>query len=481
MTTGKTMLRGHAPTVKIGPAEAKNIIGNPERFKYEAAWKNDDYRRYSPGEQCMPLFMETCKPQRNTKFIDWGAGTGRAGHIAWKNGLDVTMIDFIDYSLDEHVRDDLCDSLKFIKHDITKPIDARAMWGYCADVLEHVPEDDVDKVIGNILRNCTECFFQIATVEDHFGDELEMGPLHVTVRPYAWWLNKFAELECVVLHSNEFQNHVLFHVSAHKNFWWTRGGINTDLEKIHENIRANAVWDVKQAQPHEAQDTEIVLLCGGPSLNDFEDEIIEKYHAGMKICTVNGTYNWAQERGIEKVNQFMLDAREFNKRFCEPTRDDCYYFIASQCDPAVFEMLPKDRTFMWHVSLEDDDVEVTKEVYGEMYKDWFPVPGGCSVTLRAICCLQMLGFRKVHVYGFDSCLRDKDHHAFPQKENDGTHIVDVCVGRGTKYEKEFQCQDWMAVQAKEFMKLSNHYLGEMDMIIYGDGLISYITETGAQI
>ena len=472
-------MKGHPPTVKVGPSAVKKIIGNPERFKYEAAWKHDDYRKVAPGEMCLPIFMDTVKPPRNATFIDFGAGTGRAGHKAWQQGLDVTLVDFIDHCLDDNVRDDLCDTLKFVNHDLTKPIDLRGDYGYCADVMEHVPESDVDAVLRNMLTNCREVFFNISTVEDHFGDELEMGPLHVTVRPYSWWLNKFAEFECIVLHSNEFQHHCLFHVSAHRNFWWTRGGVNTPQEKIHENIRENAKWGVMQAQPHEAQDTEIMLLAGGPSLNDFTDEIIQKHKDGMPVITVNGTYQWAQEHGIHNVNQFMLDAREFNKRFCEPPRDDCYYFIASQCDPAVFEMLPKDRTFMWHVSLQDEDVELTKEIYGPMYEKWFPVPGGCSVTLRTICALQMLGYRKLHVYGFDSCIRETAHHAFEQEENDKTPLVDVRVGKGTKFEKEFKCQDWMAVQAKEFTRLSNHYLGEMDMIIYGDGLIAYLTETGA--
>jgi hypothetical protein len=135
---------------------------------------------------------------------------------------------------------------------------------------------------------------------------------------------------------------------------------------------------------------------------------------------------------------------------------------------------------MWHVSLEDDDIAVIKETYGEMYKDWFPIPGGCSVTLRAICALQMMGFRKIHVYGFDSCILE-DHHAYEQEENDKAQLVDIRVGKGTKHEKTFKTQDWMAVQAKEFTKLSDHYLKEMDLIIYGDGLISYIVKTGAEL
>lgn len=494
MKPGRSLLQGHAPTVKIepvkdgkpsaidiSPKDVRSIIGNPERFKYEAAWKHDAYRNYSPGEEMVPLFMQTAAPARNSKVIDWGAGTGRAGHKMWQMGLDVTLVDFVEHSLDKRVEDDLCDTLQFIKHDLTEPSGLRGDYGYCCDVLEHIPESEVDAVLDHMLESCASTFFQISTVEDHFSTELEgVDCLHVTVKPYSWWLKKFVDKEVIVHTSNEFGNHCCFFISSHRNFWWRRCAVNTDQDTIHAQIRENAKWDVEQLKPHEAQDIEIMFLAGGPSLNDFTDEIIEKHKAGMPVITVNGAYNWAQEHGIHNVNQFMIDAREFNKRFVSP-RDDCKYFIASQCHPSVFEALQGQKVYMWHVSLEDEDVEVTNEIYGEIYKKWFPIPGGCSVTLRALNALQMMGFRKVHLYGFDSCLTDEEHHAYEQNENDDTPIVTVRVGKGTRHDREFQCADWMAVQAKELLKLVPIYFTDLDLQVYGDGLISYLVKTGADI
>jgi hypothetical protein len=490
MLAAKSTAKGHAPTIKIDSIE--DIIGNKERFKYEEAWKHDDYRKISPGEMCLPIFMDTCKPQRNAKFVDWGAGTGRAGHQAWKQGLDVTLVDFVDGCLDKAVRDDLCDSLSFIKHDLAKPIDVRCDFGYCCDVLEHIPESDLDKVLKTIVTNSGEVFFNISTVEDHFGDALDIGPLHVTVHPYAWWLKKFAEMELVVLHSNEFPNHCLFHVSGHRNFWWTRGGVNTPQDVIHGQIRENAKWEIEQLRPHgkgeaklrpDDEEPSVILLAGGPSLSEFEDEIRDKRDKGHPLITVNNTFNWALDRGLIPSLQFMIDAREFNNRFVErhAEADTCKFVIASQCHPSVFEMLPKDRTSMWHISLEDEDIDVIKDVYGEMYKDWFPVPGGCSVTLRALCALQMIGFRKVELYGFDSSLKEDEHHAYEQTENDGEKIVDVRVAKGTKHERTFKCHPFMAVQAREFQKLTSIYFQNMDLIVHGDGLIAHLIKTGASL
>ena len=154
----KALFKGHAPTVTIGAPDLKKIIGNPERFKYEAAWKHDDYRKYSPGEACLPIFMDTVKPARGSTFVDWGCGTGRAGHTAWKQGLDVTLVDFIEHSLDESVRDDLCGSLQFVQHDITKPMDARTDYGYCAILLAH-PSNRVEQHVQRLV--CIYCIQEV--------------------------------------------------------------------------------------------------------------------------------------------------------------------------------------------------------------------------------------------------------------------------------------------------------------------------------
>ena len=91
-----------------------------------------------------------------------------------------------------------------------------------------------------------------------------------------------------------------------------------------------------------------------------------------------------------------------------------------------------------------------------MYEDWYPVPGGSTETTRALCLLRMLGFHKIHSYGFDSCLLpDREHHAYDQKENDKDlqKTIEIKVGGGTKYEKTFLCAPWHAYQAKDFQQM----------------------------
>ena len=359
MSTAKAGATGHAPKVIIGKAE------NPLKSVYERCYSDEakEYRNFSPGENLVDKFW-TCagntldqgEPYKTQTGIDYGCGTGRASLLMAKRGLNVTMLDFAENSLDPHVKDALGDNLEFQVADLTKPLpeDLKSQFGFCCDVLEHVPEKDIDAVLRNILFRSKFVFFQISCVEDHFGnhphikadnDELH---LHLTVENYDWWLGKFNELGCVVHASWDNNSHVIFFVTATRslNFAPENGVVNVEPEKLRENIRENSKLGLPAVKPYETQEAEVMLLAGGPSLNDFEDETIQGRKDGMKLVTVNGAYNWALERGLKPSMQVVADSREFNKRFTEQNEltEGTKYLINSSADPSVLEDLPKDRS-----------------------------------------------------------------------------------------------------------------------------------------
>jgi hypothetical protein len=59
------------------------------------------------------------------------------------------------------------------------------------------------------------------------------------------------------------------------------------------------------------------------------------------------------------------------------------------------------------------------------------------------------GYRKIHLYGFDSSYREDTHHAYMQNLNDGDLVVDVLAG-----DKRFRATPWMVQQAEEFCTLA---------------------------
>ena len=481
MQPAKASLSGVAPKATIKPIDPKKKRKKKvlsEKEKYEKMWTVEDYRKVSPGELAANTFLSLAKPKPQDPIIDFGCGTGRGGFFLWAMGrMDVTMLDLASNCLDEDLRtacEKFPDQIRFKEHDLNDPYQEPARYGYCTDVMEHIPPDEIDTVLNNILDAAQSVFFRISTTPDVMGPKYLNQHLHLSVHNYSWWAKKFLEHDVVILHSEDLGEVVDFYVTGWSSSLPKNIKINTNAEKILDNIRENAQWPCNHVRAHMIQDDqEIQILCGGPSLNDFKDEIIENHKNGIKTVTVNGVYNWAQDNGIHNVNQCMIDARPFNKRFVEPPRDDCYYFIASQCDPSVFEILPHDRTFFWHATGSPEAVDVVEECYPE----YVIAGGGSTVALRAIALMRILGFKKMRIYGMDSCLVDDEHHAYSQPENDyKIRNIPVTVGGRT-----FTCQPWMAYQAYDFVDMVRATGDEIMLDVKGDGLIAHILKTGADM
>jgi hypothetical protein len=162
-----------------------------ERDRYRVLWQSDSYREVSPGEFLVGDFEKFAK--KPGPVIDFGCGTGRAALRLRESGYSVICVDFAD-----NCRDDEALSLPFLEWDLSKPCPLRAPYGFCTDVMEHIPPNAIDAVIQNIVEAAVETFFQISTVPDSFGP-LVGGPLHLTVRSHAWWKEKFKSLGLEIL------------------------------------------------------------------------------------------------------------------------------------------------------------------------------------------------------------------------------------------------------------------------------------------
>ena len=157
-----------------------------ERDKYRTIWQLDAYRDFSPGEVAVAKFLSLVDERGS--IIDFGCGTGRASLALKRAGFSPLMLDFAD-----NCRDDEAKGLPFIDWDLTKPCHLRAPFGFCTDVMEHIPTEDVPLVLDNIMASAGKVFFQISTVVDVFGDVIG-ARLHHTVKPHGWWAQMFSDL-----------------------------------------------------------------------------------------------------------------------------------------------------------------------------------------------------------------------------------------------------------------------------------------------
>lgn len=159
-----------------------------ERDKYRLLWRTEAYRQHSPGELSVARYLEYVRPPPGSTIIDFGCGTGRASIALAKAGCEPILVDFA-----ENCRDDEALDLPFVEWDMTRPCPLQAPFGYCADMMEHIPTVDVADVVRNIMGSAHLVWFQISTVPDVFGDMIG-ARLHNTVQPHEWWHQVFVAL-----------------------------------------------------------------------------------------------------------------------------------------------------------------------------------------------------------------------------------------------------------------------------------------------
>lgn len=161
-----------------------------EREKYEFMWgRYPAYRAKTVAEReiLIQFFLSHLKPYDTVN--DYGCGTGRPAEKIWRGLHDVTMIDIAENCLDPAIKEMLGDGFKFIQADLREmgPGVPPSDWGFCCDVMEHIPVDDVERVLEGIAQRSPRCFFQIADWRDHTGPKVLGEHLHCTILNNEEW------------------------------------------------------------------------------------------------------------------------------------------------------------------------------------------------------------------------------------------------------------------------------------------------------
>ncbi len=256
-------------------------------------------------------------------------------------------------------------------------------------------------------------------------------------------------------------------------------GLNTSTAEIIGHVEINIARQHPQLQTYQPQDREIAIVAGGPSLKSEWGTLAGLVHgANVALCAINGAYGYLLDQGYTASLMCMLDAREWNKRFVDRTEPETKFFLASQCHPHVFDSLEQQgrNIYIWHGPIPAPKGERKKawadgaKLFRRYYlsdKNYLMVPGGVTCTAKAVMLVYWLGFRKIHMFGFDSCFMDGDHHAYDQPENQDRNVKFRLADRW------FECAPWMAYQADSFFKLVPNLPDDINLMVHGDGLIAY--------
>ena len=233
------------------------------------------------------------------------------------------------------------------------------------------------------------------------------------------------------------------------------------IDGIRANVQAALARNLPELSPGiVTHDGTMVIVGSGPSMPTFLEEIRTERAQGRPIFAVKGAHDYLCQHGLEPDLFLCVDPRDRSQQL-SCVNDRTLYLISSRCDAAMFEAVKGRKVMIVHTWSE---AEHCKEYEGKLL-----IGGGTTSGLRAITVSYVLGFRKILLYGFDSCLdKDQATKRFTGEQVERHKIGDVIVNG-----RRFWTNGAMAQQANEFQ---DYYTVMPDIQIEakGDGLIAEI-------
>ncbi len=252
--------------------------------------------------------------------------------------------------------------------------------------------------------------------------------------------------------------------------------LNTEISLVEEHIRTNLKRGLPHSPPAQPHDLEICIVAGGASLSRQIGNIRKAKRRGASVMAVNGTHNFLIKQGIVPSALIVMDSREDDRNLEMVSRphEDVTYFLASQCDPRLFDAVADHQCFIWHSAASLP----WAELFDEADVEHPLMQGGTTVGMKALTFAMYLGFRKFHLYGFDSCIWKNDrHHAYKQTLNDQDVDAAIPLFIG---DREFKCSGWMVRQVEDFKEFCDAWGGKVFLRVHGDGAISEVIKEGAR-
>lgn len=243
-------------------------------------------------------------------------------------------------------------------------------------------------------------------------------------------------------------------------------------EELFPRIRANCAnfrKRVRQAEPHQGA---AVLVAGGPSLRSRLKAIEARRDHGQTIFAMNGACKFLNDCGVVPEYQVLLDPQEFITHYIG---DACAYLVSSQCHPKVMEKVNDiAEPIIWHFAAEGVQEIVPSYEAGDCF-----VGGGFTIGLCSMFLAYAMGYRTMHLYGYDSSSTTQGDHAYkapvPGEDRwfDSPQNATVTTAGG----KKFKTTLGLARQAQEFPRLCDQLIERGCVITYDfDGLLRAILD-----
>lgn len=258
------------------------------------------------------------------------------------------------------------------------------------------------------------------------------------------------------------------------------GKVAVGPEGLLENIRANvSTVEYDPLYTLAYDERTFVMVCGGPSLSKYLDEIqlksLDKKNY-LVVCS-NMTGSYLLENGITAHVHFIIDPQAKKKYDVTPgkTSPNTEYWINAACDPAVFHELAeqgiKPKMFLADFDADGAAITAVRESMRPGQKGMMAIQGGTMAGLRAINLADAMGFRRMEYYGFDAIVELKDGKARPYayEKKRGEAIIEVSCDR---CDAKFASTLIFQKQVNEFLSWRAN-MPWMDINIIGGGLVDH--------
>lgn len=181
---------------------------------------------------------------------------------------------------------------------------------------------------------------------------------------------------------------------------------NTPDEVLFAHVRQNSAGPYPWVSQKGAHAGHVCLVGGGPSLADNLASLRARIRHGQQVFALNGACRFLNEHEIVPDAQIVMDARPGQLGLLGKAHA---HYLASQVDPELFEAVKSP--ILWHHAAEGMDEVVPVDRTHAL------IGGSPSVGLAAMCLAYALGYRNIHLYGYDSSHKDGAGHAYAQADD----------------------------------------------------------------
>jgi hypothetical protein len=196
---------------------------------------------------------------------------------------------------------------------------------------------------------------------------------------------------------------------------------------IRDNIKSNMtlINPKKWLTKHPGHRGSAAVISAGPYLDYKKLKKFTKDNPETKLLVVKHAYPKLLEHDIKPWGCIILDPRPITgvsthnivrKDLLKDIDPDTRFFVASMTDPSVTNHLIENKAKMWgwHAFTDSlrQETEQGTQIHNQQVKvsEELGIPqgatlitGGTCAAMRGIGVLHTLGFRDIHLFGFDCC------------------------------------------------------------------------------